>query len=133
MSEMAYRREGRGSMEETLLRLQARLKEAGFGVLATLRVHEILREKIGVTLEPLVILDVCSPVHAQRALSVTREAALLLPCKIVLATEQGRPLIMLQRPTVALNALLPRPDLAELGREVEELLRRAVDDVAEGR
>jgi hypothetical protein len=35
--------------------------------------------------------------------------------------------VALQRPTVALRALLPIPALEELGTEVEKLLREAVD------
>jgi uncharacterized protein (DUF302 family) len=126
-SELAYSRPYRGSVDEAVETLGTELKQRGFGVLATLRVHEILAEKIGERIDPLVILDVCSPRHAHRSLSVSRQASLLLPCKIVVSKEGTGTLVALQRPTTALRALLPLPGLAGLGSEVEGLLREAVD------
>lgn len=127
MNDLSYDRVFEGGVEEAIERLGAEMRSRGFGVLATLRVHEILREKLGRTIEPLVILEVCSPAHAERALATSRRTALLLPCKIVVSREEGATRIALQRPTRALGALLPLPALEELGAEVEWKLREAVD------
>ncbi len=126
-TELSYSRPYPGSVDAALERLTSELKQRGFGVLATLRVHEILEKSIPERIDPLVILDVCSPRHAHHALTVSRDASLLLPCKIVVAKEGARTLIALQRPTTALKALLPLPSLTGLGREVEGLLRAAID------
>jgi len=96
-------------------------------VLSTIRVHEILREKLGSRVAPVILLDVCSPRHALAALSASREVATLLPCKIAVSEEGGRTQIALQRPTVVLGAFLPLPALQELGDQVEGELRAAVD------
>ena len=78
----------------------------------------------------MVILEVCSPRHAAKALGVNRRVALLLPCKVVVAEESDGTHVALQRPTIALGKLLPEPGLRDLGVEVERELRRAVDAVA---
>ena len=127
MTDLSYDKFTDRSLEEVLSRLEAALKERGFGILANLPVHKILKEKIGAEIPPLLILEVCSPKHAHHALSVDRDVALMLPCKIVLSSEKGRTRIALQRPTTVLGKLFPREDLNSLGTEVETALRAAVD------
>lgn len=130
--DIEYTRECSGSVDQAVERLRAELGARGFGVLAALPVHTILQEKLGRTIDPVVILEVCSPAHAARALDTTRDAALLLPCKIVVHREGDRTCVSLQRPTTALAALLPDSALAPLGREVEELLVAAIDGATAG-
>lgn len=132
MPDLDYTREFAGTVDEAIERIRAELGTRGFGVLASLPVHAILKEKTGATIDPVVILEVCSPRHAERALRTTRDAALLLPCKVVVHTEGGRTRVSLQRPATALAALLPVPELQPLGREVEDLLVAAIDAVASG-
>lgn len=125
-----YRRNARGTPDEVLGRLEAELKRRGFGVLSTIRVHDVLREKLGASVAPVILLDVCSPRHALAALSSSRDVAPLLPCKLVVSEEGGPTQVTLQRPTIVLGAFLPLPALRGLGIEVEAELRAAVDAVA---
>lgn len=127
MAELAYSRTVPAGVEEVLERLGVELKRRGFGILATLRLHETLHEKLGATIEPLILLDVCSPNHAKQALAITRDAALLLPCKVVLSAEAHATPVSLQRPEASIRTLLPDPRLLELGLEVEAPLRAAID------
>ena len=131
-AETSVIRETSADVETALLRVSAELAARGFGVLATLRVHEILREKTGTAIAPVVILDVCSPRHALAALKLRRDAALLLPCKIVVSSEGRTTRIAVQRPTVALARLLPAPELTPVGTETERILIEAVDAAARG-
>ncbi len=125
-TEISLARETAGDVDAAVARVSAELAARGFGVLATLRVHEILREKTGTEIAPVVILDVCSPRHALAALQRRRDAALLLPCKIVVSREGRVTRITLQRPTVALARLLPAPELGDVGAETERILTEAV-------
>jgi len=127
LEELAYRRPFSGTVEEAVDRLTGELRSRGFGVLGTIPVHQLLKEKLGREVDPLVILDVCSPAHAHRALTASRDVALLLPCKLVVSREGGETRIALQRPTVALRAFFTQPELEQLGAEVEQALADAVD------
>lgn len=129
MNEMSYEVGFAGTVDEAVPMLEKELRARGFGVLANLRVHDILREKIGSTIEPVVLLDVCSPRHAERALAASRDSALLLPCKVVVSREQGRTRIALLRPTKAIATMLPEPSLVPLAEEVESLIGQAIDAV----
>ncbi len=130
MPDLAYERKAAGGVDEAVARVTAALKSRGFGVLANLRIHEILAEKTGAKIDPLVILEVCSPPHAERALAVDRKSALLLPCKVVVSHEHGATRIALQRPSTLLGSFLPEPGLTALGAEVERTLQQAVDEAA---
>jgi len=127
MEELAYRRPFNGTVEEAVDRLTSELRSRGFGVLGTIPVHQVLKEKLGKEVDPLVILDVCSPVHAHRALTASRDVALLLPCKLIVSREGGGTQISLQRPTVVLRAFFALPELEQLGAEVEKAMTDAVD------
>lgn len=124
---IAHSRESAEDFEVALKRVETELKSRGFGVLANLRVHDILKEKIGVVRDPMAILEVCSPKHADLALSISRDVSLLLPCKIVVRKEGGRTRIDLLKPTVAMGLLMPLPELRALGEEVERSLIEAVN------
>jgi len=129
MTELGWRRESPWDEATTLEKLTQALQARGFGILATLRVHEILKEKTGTEIPPLIILDVCAPRFALRALTIDRQSALVLPCKIVVAREDGRLWLTLQRPTVVIDRLYPAPALRDLGIEVEQELVAAIEAV----
>lgn len=124
---LAYTWRGSGSFDRVLERLQNTLPRHRFGVLATLRIDTILREKIGARTEPLAILEVCSPVHAHQALELSRDAALFLPCKVVVSRDGSRVRVALLRPSVSVATFLPLPQLEGLARQVEEELRTALE------
>jgi uncharacterized protein (DUF302 family) len=131
MESATYERYSTHTVESTLGRLEAELKRRGFGILSTIRLHDILLEKVEAVIEPIVLLDVCSPRHALAALTETREVALLLPCKLEVSSEGGRTRIALQRPTKLIGAFLPRPKLERMGTEIEDQLKEAVDAAAQ--
>lgn len=130
---ITYTRDSPEDFETAIKHLEAELKSRGFGVLANLRVHDILKEKIGVIREPLTILEVCSPKYADLALSTSRDISLLLPCKIVVRKEGHRTQIDLLKPMAVIEFLMPLPGLKPLGEEVERVLEEAVDASVRGR
>src|SRR5690606_34271357 len=87
-----------------------------------------LREKLGVEREPYVILGACHPPSAHRAVQAAPEVGVLLPCNVTVSREGGRTVVRAMNPEGAL-AVVGKPALEEVGREVGAALRRVVERV----
>jgi uncharacterized protein (DUF302 family) len=113
--------------------LALELKRRGFGVLSNIDVKKIIKEKLGEEMRKYVILDVCSPTHAKKAIDAHKMIGLVLPCKIVVFEDEeaesrgGGAVISLYRPTQAIKVTGEFGDLEPLAREVERQLVEAID------
>jgi uncharacterized protein (DUF302 family) len=92
----------------------------GFGTLTEIDVRATLKDKLGQQLEPYVILGACNPELAHRALEIDPAIGLLLPCNVVVRSDQGRTLVQ------ALNSqvMVTVPERAELQPIADEAARR---------
>ena len=76
-------RDGRGRHAIPFAGAVARVREAlraqGFGVLTEIDVQATLRDKLGVNMEPYLVLGACNPSLAHQALNTGRRIGLLLP------------------------------------------------------
>jgi len=71
------------SFDEALIRITEILKSEGFGVISEIRIHEKLKEKLGVDFKKYTILGACNPNYAYKALLVEDKIGTMLPCNIV--------------------------------------------------
>lgn len=115
-----------GALEEVRPRVEAALKEEGFGILTEIDVKATLKKKIDVDFKPYVILGACNPPLAHRALSAETDIGLMLPCNVVLyEQEPGRTTVRAFDPEVGMR-IAGNPDLNSIGREAKERLERAL-------
>jgi len=113
-------------LEAAIERVGAALKTEGFGILTRIDVHTTLRDKLGVSFRPYVILGACNPALAHRALSARSEAGLLLPCNITVEElPEHTTLVRIADPAVMLGALEADSALRDAAREARERLERA--------
>jgi uncharacterized protein (DUF302 family) len=59
------------------------LKSEGFGVVSEIRMHEKLKEKLGVDFKKYTILGACNPAFAYKALKVEDKIGTMLPCNVI--------------------------------------------------
>ncbi len=117
-----------GGVAEARERVEAALKEQGFGVLTEIDVQATLRAKLGVDTAPYLILGVCNPALAHRALEVTPHVGLMLPCTVTLRQEGDDTIVEVLRPEAAL-AVVGLPELRPMADEAERRLRAVTESL----
>ena len=117
------------SFDEAVARCRAELPREGFGVLTEIDLQAKLKEKLGVDVERNLILGACHPASAHRALQALPEVAVLLPCNVAIAVENGRTVVRAMNPVGAMK-MLGNAALDEVANEVGARLARVVERVA---
>lgn len=116
-----------GTVDEVRPRVEAALKEQGFGVLTEINVTSTLKAKIGESIEPYLILGACHPGLAFKALEITRAVGLLMPCNVVLRGLSGSVEVSSASPDAMFAGLTPveQSALAGVAQEVRDCLTAA--------
>jgi uncharacterized protein (DUF302 family) len=105
------------------------LGRAGFSVLAEIDLADLLRRRIDLDLEPHFVLEICRAELAGRALAVSSDASLLIPCKIAVWKE-GRGAAVGMLPPIQVAPLLGHEHLGVIAAEVEDRLEGVLEAVA---
>jgi uncharacterized protein (DUF302 family) len=114
---------------ETVTRVRDALKSQGFGVLTEIDVQATLLEKLGEEMEDYLILGACNPPLAHRALSTDRHIGLLLPCNVVVRTEDGQTIVEALNPQTMVT-VAHQPALQPVADEAASRLGAALDSLA---
>ncbi len=114
------------SFVEAVARAREALAKEGFGVLTEIDVQSTLKAKLGVEVEPYVILGACHPPSAHRSLIAAPEVGVLLPCNVTVSVEGGRTIVRAMNPASVMG-IIGKPDLVSIGEHVGAALRRALD------
>jgi uncharacterized protein (DUF302 family) len=107
--------------EKTVENVTSSLKDHGFGVLTTIDVQAKFKEKLGIDFEKYVILGACNPASAHKALLVEEDIGLLLPCNVIVYEKNGKTVVSIIKPTVAMQ-MIDNRGLNTIAQEVEAKL-----------
>lgn len=108
-------------------RVRETLAAEGFGVLTEIDVKATLKKKLDKDVRDYIILGACNPPLAYHALSEEAPIGLLLPCNVVVSTDDEGNAVVAAIDPVAMFAVVGRPDIEPLAHEVKEKLERALD------
>jgi uncharacterized protein (DUF302 family) len=114
---------------EAVTRVRDALRSQGFGVLTEIDVKATLHEKLGEEMEDYLILGACNPPLAHRALSTDRHIGMLLPCNVVIRTEDGQTVVEALDPQTRVE-VAGEPELQPVADEAARRLRAALDSLA---
>ncbi len=121
-----------GKLAEVQAALDAGLKAHKFG---TMHVHDVraVLEAKGVSFEtPLVIMDICNPGYAKRALEATHNRiAPLLPCSIALWQDGAEVVVRLVRPSALARFFPGTTELESIAAEVEAGVLAAIAELGQ--
>ena len=101
------------------------LAEQGFGIVSEIDMQATLRNKIGVEIEPQLILGACNPKFAHRALQAEPSIGLLLPCNVVIRTTAAGTVVEMINPQM-MAEITEGPGMKQIADEVTELLSQAL-------
>jgi uncharacterized protein (DUF302 family) len=115
------------SFEEAIVRATEALKKEGFGVLTEIKIHEKLKEKLGVDFQRYTILGACNPAFAYKALQAENKIGTMLPCNVIVQElGNGEIEIAAVNPIESMKAI-QNPDLGTVASQVTEMLKRVVE------
>ncbi len=104
MGGINFKKEIESGVEEAIERVTNALKLEGFGILTRIDFHEKIKEKLGKTLRPVVILGACNPQLAYESYERNADVACLLPCNAVIRDlGAGRVSVELAKPSALME------------------------------
>ncbi|MCK4777425.1 MAG: DUF302 domain-containing protein [Actinomycetia bacterium] len=122
--EIDYVRESSKTVNDLIF--EDKLKEKKYGILTRVNVKEVMEEK-GIPFErEIVILGICNPHHAKKAILADERVAIFLPCTAVVYETDNGSRIRLAKPSM-ITGFFQNDELKELGKVVEEDLIQVID------
>jgi uncharacterized protein (DUF302 family) len=117
--------------DEAVERTKNALQAEGFGVLSEIDLQEKLREKLGVEVDPYLILGACNPPLAYKALQAEPEIGLLLPCNVIVyRTTAGRTVVAAVDPDATLSVVGENAAVAAVGQDARQRLLRVIESLS---
>ena len=111
------------SFDEAINRVTEVLKSEGFGVISEIRMHEKLKEKLGVDYKKYTILGACNPAYAYKALQVEDKIGTMLPCNIVVQELSENHIEVAAVNPIASMMAIQNPELIGIAKEVTDKLQ----------
>jgi uncharacterized protein (DUF302 family) len=100
-----YKKEVKLTYDQAVARVKEELAKEGFGVLTEVDVKATMKKKLNVEFDNYIILGACNPPFALKTLQITKDAGLMMPCNVVVYTENGKTFIETTLPTVLLKLI----------------------------
>ena len=127
MNELAFRLESDKQFEQVAAELEKVSVENQFRVLAVHDVQATLAEK-GLKRGPLKIIEVCNSSFAYEVLKKDINAAMFMPCKFTVYTENDKTIVSLARPSM-ISKMLPEAQLEKMAENIEDRLKAIMQQV----
>jgi len=105
--------------------VRAALTEQGFGIITEVDMQATLHNKIGVEIDPQIILGACNPMYAYRSLQAEPSIGLLLPCNVVVRKTDAGTVVEMINPEMMVT-ITDNPAISEIANEVTEKLAAAL-------
>jgi uncharacterized protein (DUF302 family) len=117
------------SFDEALKLVTEALKAEGFGVISEIRMHEKLKEKLGVEFKKYTILGTCNPAFAYKALQIEDKIGTMLPCNILIIEQEHDSIEVAAVNPIASMSAIANTELINVARQVTDILKKLVDNL----
>ena len=116
------------SFESAVEMVKEHLHDAGFGVLTTVDIKETFAEKLGIDFRKYVVLGVCDPAIAHKAILAEECMGLMLLCTVIVYERDDRVMVVALRPTFAMQ-MIDNLDIKRIARDIERRLKEAFESM----
>lgn len=123
---LIYEKKTEKTLDEAIKSLKENLKENKFGVLLEFNFKDKLKEKGLEFKDDYVVLEVCNPNQAKELLDKNIHIGYVLPCKMVVRTQNNQTYIGLVNPETLIG-MFNEPDLNDVVNDVKEALEQAIE------
>lgn len=128
MNEYGFVKELDAGFESVVETVRDHLSEAGFCVISTVDVREMFAERLGIEFRRYVVLGVCDPAMAHKALLAQECMGLMLLGTVVVYESNDRVIVETLRPTVAMQ-MIDNLDIKRIARDIERRLKDAFESL----
>ncbi|MGB9852924.1 MAG: DUF302 domain-containing protein [Candidatus Kapaibacteriota bacterium] len=115
--------------QDAVEKVTTALKEKGFGIVSEIFVSEVLKEKIGVELQPYKILGACNPNYALKAISLEPNIGLMLPCNVLIRQIDENLVEVSGIDPIASMAAVKNPKLEDIALEVQQHIKDVIESL----
>lgn len=117
------------TFDEAITHVTDSLKNEGFGIVSEIRMHEKLKEKLGVDFKQYTILGACNPAYAYKALQVEDKIGTMLPCNVVIQELSGNNVEVAAVNPIASMMAIQNKELAAIANEVTDKLKAVISQL----
>lgn len=112
--------------EQALEHTKQVLAAHGFGVQSEIMISDALKTKLGVEIPKEVILGICNPTLAYKAIQIEPQITVLLPCNVTLKEGTNEQTHIAAADAKNLVGMSGHPALTEIASQADKLLRDAL-------
>ena len=113
------------SFDDALHKAAQELQKESFGVITTIDIQKTMKNKLNVDFQKYIILGVCNPPLAYRALQTEEEIGLLLPCNVIVYEKGNNVVVAAFNPQV-MTLVMENPEMNSIAQEVKARLERVI-------
>lgn len=125
-----YSRKLKIPFQDALSKVTKNLQQQGFGIITTIDLQEIFRQKLNTGFRNYKILGACNPQFAYQAVSLESHLGIMLPCNVVVQEhENGEVEVFAVNPLENIEKTFKTKQLDDLANDVGNKLRSAIDDL----
>lgn len=123
-----YKKETSLLFEKVVEKTREELQKEGFGVLTEIDVKATIKKKLDIDFDNYIILGACNPPFAYKALQAEKEIGLMLPCNVIVYSNDGKTIVSAILPTEAMKSI-GNSSLDEIAKIIEQKLKKVVDSI----
>ena len=117
MSELGFQTKLDLNYDQAIEKVTVALKAEGFGVLTSIDVKDTMKKKIDADFRKYVILGVCNPQLAFKALNARIDVGLLLPCSVIVYEDEAGSVVNILDP-LSMTQLIQDPALTPVASRI---------------